>query len=78
MSTWKEAKLILPERNTKCLVTDEFGNVVINYLMSNGEWMHDYARMVAWMELPEAWKESEDGIQAKAIHATHRLDSHEG
>ena len=52
---WHRCDDELPNDRTKVLATDEFGNVIFNYCV-NGEWVHNYAKMVAWAKVPSPYK----------------------
>ena len=49
--TWYRCDKKMPAEGKKVLCQDEYGNVVFN-LHLNGEWIHHYARMIAWAEIP--------------------------
>ena len=48
---WHRCDKEMPEIHRKVLCTDEFGNVIFN-IWDGKQWVHEYAKMVAWTTIP--------------------------
>ena len=64
---WVPITESLPDANTDVLTTDESGFLDICFVDEDGFWLDSYeyriARVIAWMPLPEPYKEPSDGDQ---------------
>ena len=65
-SEWIPTSERLPEEYTTVLISVEFGGVKFGYRTSLGEWVDEsggyracYGAVLAWMPLPEAYKDGE-------------------
>lgn len=68
-TNWISVSERLPEEYKSVLLSTNFGDVLVGFLTSSKQWLSEYVgypypeyKVLAWMPLPEPYKEQNDDI----------------